>query len=71
MAVTTETKNVRVSVQEALSNMVEAYQSVETWADEGTIKAIEIVLEENINKVRVDSNIFTFYYVCLKICFPN
>ena len=53
MAVTMETKNVRVSVQEALSNMVEAYQNIETWANEGTIKAIEIILEENINKVCV------------------
>jgi hypothetical protein len=50
-AVTIETKNVKVSVQEALSNMVEAYQDVETWANEDVIKTIESILEENIDKV--------------------
>lgn len=50
-AVTMETKNVKVSVQEALSNMVEAYQDVETWANEDVIRTIENILEENIDKV--------------------
>ncbi|CAB4480178.1 ARM repeat-containing protein [Rhizophagus irregularis] len=49
-AVTMETKNVKVSVQEALSNMVEAYQDVETWANEDVIRTIENILEENIDK---------------------
>ncbi|GBC07937.1 hypothetical protein RclHR1_00780017 [Rhizophagus clarus] len=49
-AVTMETKNVKVSVQEALSNMVEAYQDIETWASEDAIRTIEGILEENIDK---------------------
>ncbi|CAG8534937.1 9628_t:CDS:10 [Funneliformis mosseae] len=49
-AITVETKNVKISVQEALSNMTEAYQNVETWANEDAIRTIESILEENIDK---------------------
>jgi hypothetical protein len=59
-----ETKNVKVSVQEALSNMVEAYQDIENWADEDAIRTIENILEENIDKV-VKSDVFQFILVIL------
>ncbi len=40
--------------------MTEAYQDVETWANEDTIRTIENILEENIDKVRVGRKII--YY---------
>ncbi|RIB22041.1 proteasome stabiliser-domain-containing protein [Gigaspora rosea] len=49
-ALSADNNNIRVSVQEALSNMVEAYQNIYQWADANLINMIENILEENINK---------------------
>ncbi|CAI2172736.1 418_t:CDS:10 [Funneliformis geosporum] len=79
MAITVETKNVKISVQEALSNMTEAYQNAETWANEDEIRTIENILEENIDKsehqarycaVKYATSLFPFShilsrYICL------
>ncbi|CAJ0835750.1 10586_t:CDS:10 [Entrophospora sp. SA101] len=78
-ALSTESKNVKISVQEALSNMVEAFKDVETWADTDSIKMIEKILEENVEKpehqarycaIKYSINLFPFdhilsRYLCL------
>ncbi|CAG8524233.1 10813_t:CDS:10, partial [Cetraspora pellucida] len=50
LALSAKSNYLRVSVQEALSNMVEAYQNIDQWADVNTINMIENILEENVSK---------------------
>ncbi|CAG8556325.1 12390_t:CDS:10, partial [Acaulospora morrowiae] len=42
--------NIRSSIQEALSNMIEAYQILDEWASADDIKTIENILEESVSK---------------------
>ncbi|TPX72617.1 hypothetical protein CcCBS67573_g05715 [Chytriomyces confervae] len=48
-AVSTESRNVRVSVQDALSTMIEAYKNIANESDEKRV-AVETILLENIEK---------------------
>ncbi|KAJ3009388.1 UNVERIFIED_CONTAM: hypothetical protein HDU68_002730, partial [Siphonaria sp. JEL0065] len=48
-AVSSETRNVRVSVQEALSTMIDAYRSIAKESEEARVEVEEILLE-NIEK---------------------
>lgn len=61
-ALSLENENIRISVQEALSNMVEVYKLDMINNNPENIKIIESILEENIDKVWY---YYYYYYIVL------